>query len=161
MSSKRRPYEDTTVSADRSKAEVREILLRYGATQFGIMEENGRAIVMFQVQGRLVRLEVPLPDRTDSAMTKAGKYLRAGTAAALSFHDQEERRLWRATRAWIFGQVEAIESGIRTLEEVFLADILLPSGERFADWAAPQLERTVQAGEMPALLPEGRRKAIG
>ena len=151
---KRRPYEDTTVSADRSKAEIREILLRYGAEQFGISEGHGHARLGFVAQGRLIRIDLGLPDRRHSAATKAGKWLRAGSAAALSIHDQEERRLWRAVRAWIYAQLESVESGIRTFSEVFLADTVLPNGERFADWAAPQIEEQVEGGRMPRLLAE-------
>lgn len=160
MAGKRRAYEDTTVSADRSKAEIRELLLRYGATQFGIVEEATRALVGFQANGRLVRLEVLLPDAQTAALTKAGKYVRAGTAAARSLHDQEERRLWRAVRAWIFAQLEAVESGIRTFEDVWLADTVLPDGKRFADWAEPQIEQQVRAGRMPSMLSTAALSAL-
>lgn len=160
--SKRRAYEDTTVSANQSKAEIRDLLVRYGAEQFGIMESADRAVIGFVAHGRLIRLEVALPDRRQAAATKAGKLLRAGSAAALSVHDQEERRLWRATRSWIFAQLEAVESGIRTFENLFLGDTVLPSGETFAQWAEPQLAREIDAGRMPQLLspslpPEKRR----
>lgn len=153
---KRRPFEDTEVSADRSKAEIRALLMHYGVTQFGIAEAAGRATVGFVAGGRLVRLEVPLPDRGASATSRAGKWLRAGTPAARKIHDQDERRIWRAVRMWIFAQLEAVESGIRTFEQLFLADTVLPSGETFAAWAEPQLHGAVAAGRMPALLGEGR-----
>lgn len=152
MNGKRRAYEDTTVSAHQSKAEIRDLLLRYGAEQFGIIEEHGRARVGFVAQGRLVRLDVRLPDRREPSWTKAGKLLARGSPAALSLHDQEERRLWRAVRAWIYAQLEAVESGIKTFAEVFLADTILPDGSRFADWAEPQVEQEIAAGRMPRLL---------
>lgn len=149
---KRRAYEETTVSADKSKAEIRDLLLRYGADQFGIWEERGRAVLGFRAHGRTIRLEVPLPDRHEKALTKAGKYLGAGTPAARSVHEQEERRIWRAARAWIFAQLEAVESGIRTFSEVFLADTVLPDGRRFAAWAEAQIEEQIASGSMPSLL---------
>jgi hypothetical protein len=151
--SARRAFEDTEVPADRSKAEIRALLLKYGAVQFGIVEEPGRALVGFVAHGRLVRLEVPLPDRRASATTKAGKYLGSGTAAALKVHDQEERRIWRAVRMWIYAELEAVASGIRSFESLFLADTVLPSGATFGAWAEPQLQQRIAAGEMPALLP--------
>ncbi len=150
--SKRRPYEDTTVSADRSKAEIREILMRYGAVQFGIVETSCRANIGFVVQGRCVKIDVDLPDAADGAVAKGGKYVRAQTPAARSIHAQEQRRLWRAVRAWIFAQCEAVECGIKTMEELFLADVIMPSGERFAEWAAPEIEESFRAGRMPQLL---------
>src|SRR6266446_9311018 len=99
---RRRAYEDTTVSADRSKAEIRDILLRYGAEEFGVLEKSGQGIIGFVAHGRLVRIDVTLPDKSKSALTRSGKYLREHTPAALSVHQQEERRLWRAVRAWIY-----------------------------------------------------------
>lgn len=151
----RRAYEDTTVSADRSQAEIRALLQRYGARQFGIMEAPGTALIGFVAHGRTVKIEVPLPDHAAEAWTKAGKLYRPGTAQSRSLHEQEERRTWRAARAWIFAQLEAVESGIKTFEEAFLADTVLPSGERFAGWAAPQLDQAVETGRMPARLSLG------
>ncbi len=54
-------------------------------------------------------------------------------------------------------KLEAVEAGISTLEREFLADIVLPSGQTFGAWAAPQLESAYANGRMPALLPETTR----
>jgi len=163
--SQRRAFEDTTVSADKTKGEIRALLLKYGVTQFGIMEEPCRALIGFHKGGRTVRLIVPLPDKSLRALSKTGGHLPAGTPAALKVHEQEERRIWRAVRTWIFGQLEAVRSGIQTWEQVFLPWTVLSNGQTFSEWAEPQIEQEVSAGRMPRLLTgsafEGRRLGEG
>ena len=51
----------TTVTVDRSKAEVEHILRRYGADQFLHGWETGRAIIGFRLKGYPVRMTLPLP----------------------------------------------------------------------------------------------------
>jgi len=161
----RKAFETTTVPPDKTKGEIRQMLLKYDVTQFGIMEEPCRALIGFRKGGRTVRLVIPLPDRSLPAFSKTGAVLGRGTPAALKAHDQEERRIWRAVRTWIFGQLEAVRSGIVTFEEVWLSHTVLPSGQTFSEWAAPQIEQEVIAGLMPHLLSgsalDGRRLGDG
>lgn len=112
-----------------------------------------------------MRIVVPLPDKSLRAVSRTGGHLPPGTPAALKVHEQEERRIWRAVRTWIFGQLEAVQSGIQTFEEVFLPWTVLPSGQTFSEWAEPQIEQEVGAGRMPHLLTgsgfDGRRLGEG
>lgn len=150
--SPRRAFEDTTVPANKTKGEVRDLLAKYGVQQFGIIEEPCRALIGFTHRGRTVKIEVPLPDKGLRATSKSGGYLAPGSPAALKAHEQEERRIWRAVRAWVFAQLEAVESGIVTFESVWLPWTVLVNGETFSEWAEPQIEREVQSGRMPHLL---------
>lgn len=143
MTERKKAFHTTKVEANKTKGQIRDLLVKYGATQFGIMEEEGRALVGFHAQGRTVRIEVPLP-------------------LPLSFNAKaEEMRIWRAVRAWIFAQLAAVDSGIKTFEEAFLADTVLPSGETFSHWAAPQIKTYLTQGQMPALLPPRRSSLAG
>ena len=45
---------DTSVSVEKSRAEVERTLARYGATAFGYMTEPGRAVIMFEAHGRRI-----------------------------------------------------------------------------------------------------------
>ena len=152
----RRPFEETTVPVDRSKGEIRAMLLKYGVDQFGIMEEPGRALIGFRHQGRTYRIDVPLPTPEIPALAPPRSRAATDPKAARARYEQEERRLWRVVRAWILGQLEAVESGFKTFEAVFLADTVLANGQTFFTWAAPQLEHQAQSGQLPALLPENR-----
>ena len=55
--------EGTEVSTDKSKAEIERILARYGADQFMSGWDASKAVLGFRVQERMVRIQLPLPDR--------------------------------------------------------------------------------------------------
>ena len=63
------------------------------------------------------------------------------------------RRLWRSMLLVIKAKLEAVNSGIVTIEQEFLAHIVLPDGSVVGDWAADQLKQVYGGGQMPALLP--------
>src|SRR5688500_16896900 len=58
--------EKTEVSCEKSQAEIRAIIGRYGATRYATLDEPGRAAIMFEVQNRRIRFTLPLPDVADS-----------------------------------------------------------------------------------------------
>ncbi len=156
MADKRRAYAETTVAVVKSQAEIRGLLLKYGAEQFGILEEeNVLAVIGFKAHGRTIRVEIPLPNKEEGCCTASGKWLAAHSPGARSAHEQEERRIWRAARAWIYAQLEAVESGIKTFAEAFLADTVVPGGRRLSEWIAPVMEEAMAAGRMPSRLTLG------
>ena len=53
----------------------------------------------------------------------------------------------------IKAKLEAVEAGISSFEEEFLAHVVLPDGSTFGAWAKPQLAAVYAGGSMPALLP--------
>ena len=127
------PYaEKTKVPVSRSRDEIEHILSRYGADAFGYGWDAGCAVVSFRAQGRYIRfaMEVPL-----SA--------------------QEERQRWRALVLVIKAKLEAVESGITTFENEFLAHVVLPDNQTVGEWLGPQLESAYEDGGMPKLLMPG------
>ena len=50
-------------------------------------------------------------------------------------------------------KLEAVESGISTIEREFFYDVVLPNGTTLGEFMAPQIETVYQTGEMPPLLP--------
>lgn len=152
----------TTVSPEKSRAEIERTLSRYGASAFSYGYDHDRSVVMFAAEGRKLRFEIARPDVNAFRYTRPGGYSwQAGArertpkqmeeAAA-----QEDRQRWRALALVIKAKLEAVQAGIVTFEKEFLAHILLPSGETVGEWAAPQLEETYAAGGMPEVLPGAR-----
>lgn len=129
----------TSVPVERSRSEIERTLTRYGATAFSYGWDSGRAVVMFQAQGRRIRFDVVVPELNSEAK-------RA----------QVERQRWRALLLVIKAKLEAVAVGIVTFEEEFLAHIMLPDGSKVADWMSPQLEQVYESGQMPELLPVAR-----
>jgi hypothetical protein len=87
-------------------------------------------MIGFRIADRMVRIIVPMPE-----------------------DPQEERARWRALLLVLKAKLEAVESGISTIEREFLADVLLPNGMTIGAWLQPQLEAAYEGGGMPELLP--------
>lgn len=148
----------TSVSSEQSKAEIERTLQRYGADQFMYGWQADAAVVGFRMNGRMIRFHLPLPRRDDPAFTTyrqgRSEYLRVESESSKRW-EQATRQKWRALALVVKAKLEAVESGITTFEDEFLAHIVLPDGRRFGDWAKPQVEAAYLNGAMPTLLIAG------
>lgn len=66
--------------------------------------------------------------------------------------ENEDRRLWRCLLLLVKGNLEAVESGIVTLQEVFLPFTVLADGRTMGEVAIPQIAKYNEKGQMPPLL---------
>lgn len=119
----------TTIPVSRSRSDIEQITLRYGADQFAsaIDWESERAMVQFRIHTWMVRFLLPF----------------AGSS------EQQQRQRWRALLLVIKAKLEAVECGITTVEQEFLAHIVTPQGDTFGDWALPKLRHMKERGELP------------
>lgn len=147
----------TTVTSARSRAEIEETLERYGADQFGYYIEPDAATVLFRMNGRHYRLLVPLPPMSDFLLTPQTAKPRH-EATVKSEWEQAIRQRWRALVLLLKAKLEAVELGITSTEDEFLANTLMPDGMTVGDWARPQIDQLyLDGGTMPPLLlPRGR-----
>lgn len=144
----------TEVGADRSRAEIEKTLIRYGADGFGYGWDGQKAVVTFRFNGIMVRFTIQMPDleSDEFQLTDTGKERKRD--AAIKSWEQSQKQRWRALALVVKAKLEAVDSGITTFEEEFLAHILLPSGETIGDYTLPQLEQVRMGGKkMPKLLP--------
>jgi hypothetical protein len=141
---------NTAVPADRSRAEIENILARFGATAFMYGVQNNRAAILFEFQNRRVRFLLDLPTPAEVAKTPRGRARRASVTTEA--HAQETRRRWRSLALSIKAKLVAVEDGISSFEEEFLAHVVLPNGQSVGEWMGPQLEATYTNHTMPPLL---------
>jgi hypothetical protein len=146
--------ENTSVPSERSKAEIERLLARYGATDFMSGWDQRRAVVGFAMAHRRVQFVLTMPDRTSAEFTRtsARKRVRSTTQAEAAY-EQAVRQRWRALALVIKAKLEAVETGIATFEEEFLAHILLPNGRTVGEFMLPQIDIAYTRGTMPPLLP--------
>lgn len=131
---------DTSVTSERSRAEIETILRRYGATSFMYGTTDERALVAFEAQGRRIKFELPLPDRKDREFWRSpGRGLPRTAEQAYAAWDQACRSRWRALALCIKAKLEAVASGITEFEAEFLAHIVLPDGRTVGDHARPSI----------------------
>lgn len=147
----------TNVSIDRSQAEIKKTLQKYGANGFAFAETTKGAVVMFEMSGRRVKFTMPYPDRNakDIVIMQKGGYSSAPKEVQNSRYEQKCRARWRALSLAIKAKLECVASGIATLEEEFLNHILLPSGETVGAVMIPQIDKAYKTGKMPPLLGYG------
>ncbi len=151
--------EGTTVTTDRSRGEIEQTLRRYGADQFVSGWDASRAMLGFRVNGRHVRFELPMPDRSadEFRMTPSGRYER-GAKQQDEVFEAEVRRRWRALNLAIKAKLEAIDTGIASFDDEFLAYLVLPGGVTVGQVLGDgRLDTAIASGQLPALLPENGR----
>jgi hypothetical protein len=146
----------TQVSVAKSRAEIEHMLTRYGATSFASGWEADSAVIMFEAKGRRIRFTLPLPDANAKLFAVDGNGRSRSPSAREEACDAERRRRWRALALVIKAKLEAVESGIAAFEEEFLANIVVPGGRTFGEWARPQIARAYDEGlALPPLLSAG------
>lgn len=152
--------ESTSVSPEKSQADISETLRKYGASGFMYGWEGRQAMIAFAAHGRRIRFLLPLPDPDgdEFALTPTGR-LRTDSAAREAY-EQALRTRWRALLLAIKAKLEAVETGITTFEEEFLAHILLPDDSSVADHLLPRIEEAYRTGGMPPTLLPPTRRAI-
>lgn len=148
----------TKVAVEKSRAEIEQLLDKYGATGFVYGRNRDRQIVGFEIGARRYRFTLRLPSPDDQQFThqvanQYGALRERSAAAARAAYEQEQRRAWRELAMYIKAVLIAAASGIITLEEALLAYAVTPDNTTVAEWLLPQLEQAEQEGRMPPLLP--------
>lgn len=146
---------ETKVPVDRSRAAIEKVLSKYGATGFASgwefrVEQTEGAIsglfkrehvtLVFEVKKRKIRLDVPMPVEHEVGSKKRV--------------EQAVRQRWRAMLLVITAKLEAVESGLSTIESEFLAGVVTPTGETVGQRLLPRLS-DITSGKVP-LLGDGR-----
>ncbi len=81
----------------------------------------------------------------------AASHERPGTERqAQEAYEAEVRRRWRALAAVIKAKLVAVEDNISTMEQEFLAYVVLPNGQTLGEWAGPQLNDARPLPLLPA-----------
>src|SRR6266536_4088160 len=138
----------TDVTVERSRAELERTLSRYGATAFGYAWEDNRAMVQFRLAERHIRFLLPLPakDAPEFRYTPS-KGLERSEDDQQRAWERACRQRWRALNLIVKAKLEAVESGISTLEAEFLANVVLPDDTTVGQWAIPQIEQAYRTLE--------------
>ena len=144
----------TEVSSDKSRTEIERILARYSADEFQYGWNATEARIAFAIAQRRMLFRLPLPDRNSSEFryTPQRRTLRS-QAAQEEAYEQAIRQRWRALALVIKAKLEAVEAGITTVEQEFLAHILLPDGSTVGEQVRPRIALAYESGQVPQLLP--------
>ncbi len=148
--------ESTQVSCDRSRAEIERTLVRYGATGFsyGWDTASAKAMVAFALSDRMIRFTLPMPDRQDKRFTKTETGRERSESSSQTAWEQAGRQSWRALHLVVKAKLEAVEAGITTFDDEFMAHIVMPDGQTLGEHVTPKIALAYQNGRTPRLLPQ-------
>ena len=144
-----------------TRHEIERLLDNHGAKAFvsGWDRDQRLSSVMFELADRRIRFTLPLPDPDDRRFTRTPTGRSRTTAAAGAEFDQAVRQRWRALLLVIKANLEAITAGIATVDEEFLAYIVIPgTTSTVAERVGPELARAYEiSGYTPMLALPGDR----
>lgn len=146
----------TEVPVERSRAEIEETLRRYGASEFHSGWMPDRAMIAFRIGGLLIRFVLPIPASSEDRFVwrvngRTKRKERQTENNAYRAWDQEIRQRWRALLLVVKAKLEAVECGISTIEQEFLAFIVLPDDTLLCEWFAKEAMVAIKSGQMPRL----------
>lgn len=145
----------TSVTPERSRAEIEKTLKRYGADEFGYAYRQDRAGIQFTMNDRTVRMTILMPDPAERTVTHTPTGNRRTAAQQKPVYEQAVRQRWRALTLVVKAKLEAVASGIVTFEQEFLPHIVLPGGQTVYEATAPAIAEQYESGAPGPLLQIG------
>lgn len=147
---------DTSVSVERTRAEIERLIIKYGATSTAFFNGPTEAMIAFEASERRILFRLPLPGREEPRFTTYQRgtttYQRTAEAAFAQW-EQACRQRWRALALVIKAKLEAVESGITTFDQEFYAHIVLPNGISIYDATKAGVALAYSSGQVQPLLP--------
>lgn len=148
------PYaETTTIAFERSIAEIITLVRKAGAEQIGQMEFPENYVIGFKIADRMVRFTLPFP-AIDEMPTRDGRRSLLSDAQRQDRLDQRKRQRGRALMLVIKAKLESVESGIETIEEAFLANIVGADSRTVYERIKEPLALEYEQGRAVGLLPD-------
>ena len=119
--------------------------------------QDKRAMISFIFNGMQIRHLIEMPEQDDPEFTETptGRKCRSEDIIYRKW-EQATRQRWRALALVIKAKLEAIESGISTLEDEFMAWIVTPDGKQIRDHVLAYLD-DYKKGHVPKLLLPGAK----
>lgn len=146
----------TSVSVEKSKAEIESTVRRYGADSFVSGWQESKAMIQFRCKDRIVKFIMTLPNKDSEDFTMSSRGPRSPDVA-MSLREQACRSKWRALALIIKAKLEAVESEIVSFDQEFLGHIVTPDGGTVYEVVRDNLRLSYQSGKVQPLLPDYSR----
>lgn len=142
------PYENTRAGAG-ALTEAEKILRKFGCTNFGVMTDWDRGVVICQFAWKDRRVHIEASWRGYAELWLKEHPFTHRSRKTRDEHMTEAKRRGEMAvpsilRDWIKGQVTAIEIGLMPFEHAFMPHMLTFDGTRLADRMAPLLNAPME-----------------
>ena len=137
------PYENTS-AGPKALNEAESILRKFGCSNFGVMNDWVRGVVIVQFSWKERRVSIEASWRGYAELWLKQNPWSSRTRKTRQEHEAIARRKGELAvpsilRDWIKGQVTAIEIGLMPFEHAFLPHMLTHDGRRLVDRAVQLL----------------------
>jgi uncharacterized radical SAM superfamily Fe-S cluster-containing enzyme len=105
---------------------------------------------MFEYSNLMIQITITLPKREEFEKTDAGRMRK--NSAINEAYKQAIRQHWRSLLLAIKAKLEAVECNISTIEQEFMAFVIMPDGRNLGEHIIPKLKDMSETGKMPKLL---------
>lgn len=119
--------ETTTVAFEKSISEIVTLVRKAGGTGIGQFDDETFYAIQFNLADRLIRFRVQFP-ALDAMPTRNGRGQSLTLAQRQERLDQAKRQRGRALMLVIKAKMESAASGIETIEQAFLANVVMSDG---------------------------------
>jgi hypothetical protein len=144
----------TEVTVQRSQQEIATTLTRYGVETYTFGAAPGIAQVSFVIGGYPVRLTIPLPPKP--AKEKGTNPATGRVVNLWTKWEQEVKEAWRSLLLLIKANCEAVERGIVTPAQAFMAFLVAPNGDTIGEVILPQYQESLSSGRTLLAIEAGR-----
>ena len=144
---------ETSVPVSKTRLDIEYLLKSAGATEYIQGNSGNTHAIAWTLEGKKYRLTMTIPDINSPEVLYTPTKITRAPSAAKKYWEQLERSMWRQLYIIIKAKLVAVESGIRTMEQEFREDMLLPNGQTVGEYVGPQIEQAYLTGNMPPLLP--------
>lgn len=121
--------EFTKVPFDRTVSEIQAMLRKRGAGQIFYGEDGDRFAIQFSLADRMIRFQLSLGDRPGKPASEQRRKQRA-----------------RALMLVIKAKLESVDAEIETIEQAFLANVVMSDGLTVYERVSPQMAVEYQTG---------------
>lgn len=139
---------DTSVPEEKTRMEIDRLLRKAGANALGFLSTETYAEIAFVMRGRKIRMRLSLT--ADVSRTPEGR--RRSESALATAQEKETRRRWRCLLLSLKAKLAAVEGGVSSFEDEFLAWTILPGGGTVGDATRARIAEAYRSGANVPLL---------
>jgi len=132
----------TDIDPINTRADIERLLAKHGADRFAYFTEPGQAVIVFEMKPkddshemRRLKFSLPMPDPN------------------VRGSQQKARGRWRLLLLCVKAKLEAVDGGVETFEDAFMAHVVMPDGKTVGEHIRPTIAAAYKSGKMLPLLP--------
>lgn len=138
----------TEVPVDRTRAQIDDLLRKHHASAFASAWDGASSLVQFELRKRWIRFVITMP-KLEEFRRGGERRLRVRTTEQTQrAWEQACRERWRALLLVIRAKLEAVESGIATVEQEFLAWMVTADGQTVGAKLLGDIDKTLHRGTL-------------